>query len=531
MTQTQKRILSIFLFFLIIVPCVTLFCSCKDAITNDDKYEESEMIKKANDYINANASSVNQRFKGNYHLSPQIGWMNDPNGFVYFKGTYHIFWQYHPYSSDWGPMHWGHATSKDLVVWEYQPVALAPDKQYDADGCWSGSAIVVGDRLYLIYTGHYERNGERIQTQCLAYSDDGVHFIKYDKNPIIGKDKLPEGTNIADFRDPYVWEHDGKYYLLVGTMEQGAAKVLTYVSDDLYNWNFLDNLLRRTNAGYCWECPSLVNLDGTDVFVCSPVDYPHQAYSFWNYNSNVYATGTVDYQSGTMAASKFTEIDFGLDFYAAQMIKGAEGKTIMTAWMNMWARTFVPAKLGDGWTGSLILPREVSLSNGKLIQKPVSGITNYYQNHVEVTDTINGEQTFENVNGRCIHLDITADMSNSNVFSIYLFADNNNNTVLSYNKSSGLLTIDRSANRYKISADSRDMSNGTTRIAKYNLTDNILHLELFLDNSSVEVFVGDGELTMTSLTYNNPLANGIVFNSDGNTDVKIVKDDIIINGR
>lgn len=526
MTQLQKRILSVFLFLLIIAPCIVAFSACKDT-----KYEESEMIRKANDYINANVSSVNQRFKGNYHLSPQIGWMNDPNGFVYFKGTYHVFWQYYPYSTDCGPMHWGHATSTDLVKWQYQPVALAPDQEYDADGCWSGSAIVVGNRLYLIYTGHYERNGIRMQTQCLAYSDDGIHFIKYDKNPIIGQDKLPEGTNIADFRDPYVWQHDDNYYMLVGTMEQGAAKVLTYVSKDLHNWNFLDNLLRQTNAGYCWECPSLVNLDGTDIFVCSPVDYPHQAYAFWNYNSNVYATGTVDYKTGTMSASKFTEIDYGLDFYAAQLIKGAENKTIMTAWMNMWARTFVPAQLGDGWTGSLILPREVSLSNGRLIQKPVSGIANYYQNRVQVADTINGEQTYQNVDGTCVHLDITADMSASNEFSIRLFADSENYTELTYNKKSGLLTIDRSANKYTISADGRDLSEGTNRIAKYVLANNVLRLELFLDKSSVEVFVGEGELTMTALTYNDTSASGIVFISNGSTNVKIVKDDIVINGR
>lgn len=518
-------------FFAVIASCAVIFaCAAVTACseTGGENYEESEMIKEANGFIELNKSGVNGRYKGVYHLSPETGWMNDPNGFVYFNNKYHIFWQYHPYAPTNGVMYWGHAVSDDLISWEYLPVALAPDKDYDADGCWSGSAIAVGNRLYLIYTGHYERGGKRVQTQNLAYSDDGVHFTKYSGNPVIGEDKLPAGTSIADFRDPYVWRNGDKYYMLVGTMEAGAAKVLLYKSDDLFDWRYVNAFLRRTDAGYCWECPSLVNIGGSDVFICSPVDYPNGKYEFWNYNSNVYAVGNVDYAAGVMTASDFSEIDAGLDFYAAQAIKGKDGKIVMTAWMNMWNRSYIPARIGDGWTGSLVLPRELSLKDGKLLQRPAAAIENYYKNRVTAADNLSGKKSYDGVAGTVLHLGVTADITRSSEFSVRLFADGEHDTVLKYDKTAGELSLDRSGNLYKISADPREKSRGVARTAEYKAADGVLRLEIFIDKSSIEVFAGDGELTMTALSYNAPSAGGIVFESVGETTLTVVKDDIIV---
>ena len=116
----------------------------------------------------------------------KICWINDPNGFVYFKGYYHIFYQHYPYAAEWGPMHWGHARSKDLIHWETLPIALTPGSKEDKDGCFSGTAIVKDDILYLVYTGHHYYEGDDnpdhlLQNQNLAYSLDGVNFTKYKK--------------------------------------------------------------------------------------------------------------------------------------------------------------------------------------------------------------------------------------------------------------------------------------------------------------------------------------------------------------
>lgn len=503
--------------------------ACGEKTSSDGVvYEESEMLKEANEYIQANQGTVEGRFRGNYHLQPPIGWMNDPNGFVYYKGMYHLFYQFHPYSANGGLMYWGHAVSEDLISWQYLPVALSPDREYDADGCWSGSAIVEGGRLYLVYTGHYDRNGKRVQTQNLAYSDDGIHFFKYEGNPIIGPSQLPEGTSAADFRDPYIWKREGKYYILVGTMEEGAAKVQLYESDDLFHWSYKNDFLRRTHAGYCWECPSLVSFEETELFVCSPVDYPHGEYAYWNYNSNVYATGKVDYTTGKMQASAFSEIDAGLDFYAAQLIRGKDGKIVMTAWMNMWNRKNVTSLLGDGWAGAQILPREVGLRGGTLIQKPAEAIYGYCKNTVRITDRLEGSRSYENVDGRCVRLKVSADLQEAESFTVSVFVGEECQTDISYEKSTQTVKFDRSKSGYPVTADEREKSEGRYRLAKYPLENGVLEMEIFLDKSSVEIFFGKGELTMSSLSYNAETASGIVFSCKGNALVNIEKNDIVL---
>ena len=169
-----------------------------------------ESTRKANQYIDENREKVNQLYRGAFHLLPPIGWMNDPNGFVYFRGEYHLFYQFYPYDSVWGPMHWGHAKSKDLLHWEELPVALAPSESYDKDGCFSGSAIVKDDKLYLLYTGHVDDEEKREETQCLAVSTDGITFEKLPTNPVIHAQHIEGIADIADFRDPKVFEYRRK---------------------------------------------------------------------------------------------------------------------------------------------------------------------------------------------------------------------------------------------------------------------------------------------------------------------------------
>ena len=155
----------------------------------------SQTLREARKYEEALEQRIQADERPAFHLSARAGWMNDPNGFSWYQGQYHMFYQYHPYDSHWGPMHWGHAVSKDLLHWEYLPAALAPDAPYDKDGCFSGSAIELADgRQLLMYTGvvkEQQKNGEflEVQTQCLAVGN-GVDYEKYEKNPVLDEKDL-----------------------------------------------------------------------------------------------------------------------------------------------------------------------------------------------------------------------------------------------------------------------------------------------------------------------------------------------------
>ena len=156
----------------------------------------SQTLREARKYEEAFGKLIKEDERPDFHLSPRTGWMNDPNGFSYYKGQYHMFYQYYPYESKWGPMHWGHAVSDDLLHWEYRPAALAPDEAYDRDGCFSGSAIELPDgRHLLMYTGVVKEHlgnddYQEVQTQCIAVGD-GTDYEKYGQNPVLDEKDLP----------------------------------------------------------------------------------------------------------------------------------------------------------------------------------------------------------------------------------------------------------------------------------------------------------------------------------------------------
>ena len=182
----------------------------------------TEKLKKAREYEEQKEKTIPREKRPLFHLTPRCGWMNDPNGFCIYEGNYHLFYQYYPYDNIWGPMHWGHAKSRDLLSWDYLPAALAPDEDYDKGGCFSGSALTLEDgRHLLVYTGvrkERDENGEEkeTQTQCIAFGD-GINYEKYSGNPVIASDLLPKGAVKADFRDPKVFMEKGHCCMVVGS--------------------------------------------------------------------------------------------------------------------------------------------------------------------------------------------------------------------------------------------------------------------------------------------------------------------------
>ncbi|MFM0773339.1 glycoside hydrolase family 32 protein [Streptococcus suis] len=439
-------------------------------------------VEKANAYIQAEKGKVNPVFKPKAHLTPETGWMNDPNGFIYFRGEYHLFYQFNPYESVWGPMHWGHAKSKDLVNWEQLPVALAPDKDYDKDGCFSGSAIVKDDVLWLMYTGHIvNEDGTVSQVQNMAFSTDGIHFEKIEQNPVATADGLPEEVIANDFRDPKIFEKDGHYYSVVATKHKDNVGCIVLLSSpNLTDWKFESIFLKgEANQGFVWECPDYFEVDGQEYLIISPMRYQKDGNDFININSNIFVTGHVDWDKKVFVAESFKEIDHGHDFYAAQTTEGPEGERVMIAWMHTWGRKLVTNDLGHKWYGQMTLPRILKPSQKDLLQVvPTSVLAGFEE--IEIGQDIQGPSKLSLKLEDSLELKLGSDQD-------YL--------QFGYDKERQEVYIDRSSLKIQ-QAGEEEWS--TVRRA---VTVEAKELLVLIDTNCLEIFINDGQETLTSTFY------------------------------
>ena len=299
---------------------------------------------------------MNYLQKPSYHYKPSKGWINDPNGLVYFQGYYHVFYQHVPdFEEPAHPMHWGHARTKDFLSWEELPVALYPDQEYDQSGCWSGTAIVKDNVLYLFYASIHNRD----QTVSVARSADGIHFEKMESNPVIDH-YPPEGGR--DFRDPAVCCVNGDYYCVMatGNPTDKAARLLLYKSSDLLSWDYLGVMSEWADCRFA-ECPSFV--PAGDLYLLStsvcPLERRH-------YFSVMYG----DFKDGKFDPKYVSEIDKGPDQYAGQVFRDHLGRNILISWIPGWKyRGFAEKDIG-----CMSVPRELKLKDGKITAYPVAEV-------------------------------------------------------------------------------------------------------------------------------------------------------------
>ena len=308
---------------------------------------------------------MQNKFLPEIHIAAEQGWINDPNGLIKFKGRYHAFYQSYPADPFWGPMIWGHAVSDDLTHWEILPNALYPDRKYDRDGCFSGSAIEWNGSLYLMYTGHSLNGGGSAvrQVQCLAKSDDGVSFSKL--GVVISEDDLPDDYVPEDFRDPKVWRENGKFYAIIAARKRhGRGRLLVYSSDDLMKWTFEFDVFGRDCAGIMLECPDYKPELG--VLIYSEQFAPMDGSRHLNIHTTRYVLGKLDYKNKRFSGSDCGHIcDYGFDFYAPQTFLD---ENLMIGWMDMWDRNH-PSYI-YGFAGMLTVPRRIEIVGGRMMQTP-----------------------------------------------------------------------------------------------------------------------------------------------------------------
>lgn len=451
-----------------------------------------------------------------FHLTPMTGWMNDPNGFCFYNGEYHLFYQYYPYNTIWGPMHWGHAKSADLLHWTYLPCALAPDTAADAAGCFSGSAVPMEDgRLLLMYTGVQRATTEskELQAQCVALGD-GVNFEKPADNPVIDAADLPAGYSAHDFRDPKAWREDGKYYCVAANRhEQRQGSVLLFESADGLAWRYLTELDASDGLhGKMWECPDFFPLDGRQVLLVSPQEMQATADGEFHAGYGTMALlGRYDAATHAFTRQSIQPVDYGLDFYAPQTTLAPDGRRILVAWMENW-ETCNGAPRQHQWFGRMTLPRELSIRHGRLYQNPVRELQTLWKTDSRRAGiTVNGETRFPELHGRALDMTVTLDLAASRdckKFSIRFAQDDRLFTEIRLLPMQNELVFDRSRGGTR-----RDIPH--TRHVKAAPVGGRLRLRLILDKECVELYINDGERVLASVIRTPLAADGITLLADG----------------
>ena len=287
------------------------------------------------------------------HFLPPAQWVNDPNGPVFHNGYYHVFYQHNPYGDGWGHMHWGHARSRDLVKWEHLPIALWPSRDQGEDHCFSGCCVIADDGTpTILYTsiGPERQAGDSAEQWGAVGDKELLVWKKHAANPLL-TDKLHGDTKILDWRDPFVFKENGKWYMVLGGhREGGKGCIALYSSDDLAKWKFLGIPFEGEEGN--WECPNLFRLGDRWVLVYSP----HSLVRYY--------VGRLDLEACKFTPERHGVLDYGDHYYAPNCLEDDKGRRIMWGWVRGFPE-------GRGWNGCFTFPRVLTLDDeGHLRQAP-----------------------------------------------------------------------------------------------------------------------------------------------------------------
>jgi sucrose-6-phosphate hydrolase SacC (GH32 family) len=418
-----------------------------------------------------------------YHYTPYQGWINDPAGLAQFKGRHHLFSQFHPHSPLWGPMHWAHAESTDAVHWREQPVALFPNETSvpgDTSGRFTGSAMVDKGQLHLVFTEFIDTNahpGVVQENVAVASSRDGVTFELDSRNPVIA---APPPGAPAFFRDPKIFRDptDNSWKMAIGATTGDKGQVQLYRSSgDAFSWTHVGVLYTGDGStGALWECPNFFPIGDKWVL-------------FYGGNGlGVYEVGT--YNGREFRSEKRGLLDAGPASYAMQWYKDDSGRNLAITWMANWAGECKYPTRVNGWAGQQSITRELFITaDGGLGSRPIKELDRLASGPVQKLGARQvGDQALAIGNTGQARLKLTLNLGKTSAssFTLYLFQNRHESTVLTYTTASRTLTLDTT------NAGLGQSGKWEAVLAEPANNNNKLTLDIFLDRSVLEIFTGDG---------------------------------------
>ncbi len=462
-------------------------------------------IKQSNEF----EFEYNEKYRPQFHFSPEYGWMNDPNGMVYLDGEYHLFYQYNPYGSMWGNMHWGHAVSTDLNSWTYLPTAIAPDS---LGAIFSGSAVIDVNNtagfgknaMVAIYT-----SAGRVQSQSIAYSTDkGRTFTKYEGNPVIPNPGIP------DFRDPKVfWHNESNQWIMSLATKQ---TITFYGSANLKSWTRLSEFGDGIGShGGVWECPDLVSLDynGKTKWVLlvsinpgGPNGGSATQYFIGDFDGKTFRADALPYPLW---------MDYGRDNYAGvtwSNIPENDGRKIFMGWMSNWDyANNVPTK---NFRSAMTVARELKIANnGKHLvvsNYPVSETKTLRALESAKKDVVvEKEVVLSNLldkNKGTYEIEMTLKPQNAGIFGFILQNSKNEELEFRFDMTTGFFSIHRHKSGL-VDFEGRFAAGMNAPLVKKDA----YKVRVLVDKASAEIFINEGELALTTIFFPTEVMNKLKF--------------------
>lgn len=432
-------------------------------------------------------------WRSSFHIEPKRGLLNDPNGFSYFDGRWHLFYQWFPFGAAHGLKSWVHTVSDDLVHFEETGTVLLPDHPLDTHGMYSGSAMQIDDKLFIFYTGNCrDENWVRHTYQNGALMDKEGKLVKFDQ-PLI-----PQPNDVTDhFRDPQIFQYKDNYYAIVGGQDlekKGIVKLYRAVNNDYKNWQEVGDLdFANDRTAYMMECPNLVFANDQPILLYCPQGLDKSVLDYDNIYPNMYKIGQAfdPEKAAILQPSELQNLDYGFECYATQGFNAPDGRALAVSWLGLPDVAY-PTDDYD-YQGALSLVKELTLKDGKLYQYPVEAIKNLRSEAQVFGNLAETDNTYE--------LDLTLEQDGQ--AELVLFADQEDKGLkLSLDLKAGHMTVDRSQAGEQYALDF-----GQTRSCP--LDNETTTLNIFIDKSIFEIFINKGEKVFSGRVYPHANQSGI----------------------
>lgn len=411
-----------------------------------------------------------------YHIYPETGWLNDPNGLCQLDGTYHFYYQASPLDENRGDIGWGHVSSPDLMNYKREDFFIFPDSKYDKNGAYSGSAFIEDNKLSFFYTGNVKYPGdfdginEGREHNTLRIDSDAYTYGE--KILLMDNDAYPADMT-KHVRDPKIYKKDGIYYMFLGARSKDdKGMVLVFKSENLKDFTYHMRIETAYDFGFMWECPDFFDLGDKQILICCPQGLASEKYKYQNIYQSGYFFIDLDLENKTYKLGDFEELDYGFDFYAPQTFEDEACRRILVGWMGIPDADYTNPSVKYKWQHALTIPRELKIKNQRLVQEPIKELEALRGSKIDLEKgKVYEELTFEgsayNIKGD---------------FKINLRKD----VTLAYRD--GILSLKMGAS-------------GSGRDERLIKIDEITSLRIFSDRSSLEIFINDGAYVMTNRVY------------------------------